>query len=96
MAAGGVGVRLAVLAALTAIAVPALADVAEEIAAEMQAEGYTDVEIERTLLGRTRVIGEAPGRRREVVIDRGTGEILRDLTEEEDSSLPPPQAWGHG
>ncbi len=95
MAAGGVFLRIAVLAALAAGALPALADVADEIAAEMRAQGYTSIEIERTLLGRIRVTGEAPGRRREVVIDRGTGEILRDLTEEEGSGLPSP-ARGHG
>jgi hypothetical protein len=60
---------------------PAGADTADAIANELRREGYSDVRIERTLLGRTRILGEGPPGRREVVIDRGTGEILRDLSE---------------
>jgi ribosomal protein S3 len=81
-------VRLLALAAMVALARPALAEAAEAIAEELRAEGYRDVRIERTLLGRIRITGETDTHRREIVIDRGTGEILRDLTEERRSSLP--------
>ena len=66
---------------------PVLADVAEDVAAQLREEGYENISIERTLLGRIRVTAERATQRREIVIDRGTGEILRDLTEERRSSL---------
>jgi hypothetical protein len=83
------------LAVLLLAAAPALADPADDVAAALRAEGYDNIQIERTLLGRIRITGETADRRREIVIDRGTGEILRDLTEEKSSGLPAgPQ--GHG
>jgi hypothetical protein len=88
-------VGLALVPVLVAAGMPAAADQADDIAAALRAEGYDDIRIERTLLGRIRITGETAERRREIVIDRGTGEILRDLTEEKSSGLPAgPQ--GHG
>ncbi|MCB2111012.1 MAG: hypothetical protein H6895_13655 [Defluviimonas sp.] len=43
--------------------------------------GYADVDIERTLLGRIRIVASAPGRQREIVLDRRNGAILRDYLE---------------
>ncbi len=66
---------------------PALADVADAVARELEADGYTNIQVERTLLGRVRVTAEgSDGSRREVVIDRGTGEILRDLVEPDNAT----------
>ena len=79
--------QLLTLAMLMGAPAAAQGDIGDQIAAQLRAEGYTDVTVERTLLNRIRVVGRAQGRRREVVIDRGTGEILRDLTEEEGSAL---------
>jgi hypothetical protein len=71
-----------VLAAAVLFASPSSADVADAIARDLEADGYTNIQVERTLLGRIRVTGEGQdGTRREVVVDRGTGEILRDLVE---------------
>lgn len=66
----------------------ALADAADDIAAQLREEGYVRIQIERTLLGRIRITAENETTRREIVIDRGTGEILRDLSEERQSALP--------
>jgi hypothetical protein len=81
-------IRLAALALLLPPARRARAEAAEAIADQLRAEGYRNVQIERTLLGRIRITGETDSHRREIVIDRGTGEILRDLTEEKRSRLP--------
>jgi hypothetical protein len=76
-------------AALLALAgAPASADAVEETQAQLRAEGYGNIEVERTLLGRIRITAESATRRREIVIDRGTGEILRDLTEERPTAPP--------
>jgi hypothetical protein len=60
----------------------ALADQAERIADQLRADGYRNVEVHRTLLGRIRITAENDSHRREIVVDRGSGEILRDLREE--------------
>jgi hypothetical protein len=84
----GMVLRMLMIGLLAGAPASAQGDIGDQIAAELRAEGYTDVTVERTLLGRVRIVGRMPGRRREVVVDRGTGEILRDLTEEEGSALP--------
>jgi ribosomal protein S3 len=81
-------IRLVALGVLLPAARRARAETAEAVAEELRAEGYRNVQIERTLLGRIRITGETDTHRREIVIDRGTGEILRDLTEERQSRLP--------
>jgi hypothetical protein len=90
--------RFCALAAALGLAVlpaAAAADPVQEIVAEMRAEGFTDITVESTLLGRIRITGETAGERREVVIDRGTGEILRDLVAPKRSERPH-TVEGHG
>ena len=70
----------------------------EEIAAQLIAEGYTDVQIERTLLGRVRIVAIGADGRREIVIQPTTGAILRDRVKDNnprpepqgDNGSPPP------
>lgn len=71
----------------------------EEIAAQLIAEGYTDVQIERTLLGRVRIVAIGADGRREIVIQPTTGAILRDRVQgdnprpaprDDDDHTPPP------
>lgn len=57
----------------------ALADPVDEILAEIREQGFTIVRVQRTWLGRVRIIAENASYRREVVIDPTTGEIRRDL-----------------
>ncbi len=80
--------RLAAVGILLPVAGRARAEMAEAVADELRAAGYRNVQVERTLLGRIRITAETDSHRREIVIDRGTGEILRDLTEEKQSRLP--------
>jgi len=50
----------------------------------LQAEGYEKFEIERTWLGRIQIEAYKGQHEREIVINRGTGEVLRDYIEESD------------
>ena len=58
---------------------PAHATTAEAIVAELREQGYRQIEIRRTLLGRTRIIATSPTYDREIVLNPSTGAILRDL-----------------
>jgi len=44
----------------------------------LREEGYRNFEISSTFLGRTRIVASSATRRREVVLNPRTGEILRD------------------
>lgn len=57
----------------------ARADPVDEIIAEIRSQGFTIARVQRTWLGRVRIIGQNEFYRREVVIDPTTGEIRRDL-----------------
>jgi hypothetical protein len=50
----------------------------ETIVNELREQGFTRVEIRRTLLGRTRIIATSPAYEREIVINPASGVILRD------------------
>ena len=53
-----------------------------EIAVQLEQQGYKIIEIDRTWLGRIRIAAENDRYRREIVFDRVTGEIRRDLVED--------------
>ena len=66
-------------------ATPALANPhVDRVIAMLQAEGYTQFEIERTWLGRIRIEAENGSQEREIVLNRSTGEILRDYVQIDD------------
>ncbi|MDP3341214.1 hypothetical protein [Frigidibacter sp.] len=52
---------------------------ADRIAGELRAEGFSEVSTARTLLGRARIYAKGPAGTREIILDPRTGEILRDL-----------------
>lgn len=63
--------------------VPAIAQgPADQIVADLKAEGYAVRAVEQTLLGRIRIEAVRDGERREIVVDRATGEILRDYVDD--------------
>jgi hypothetical protein len=70
--------------AVTAAMIPAFAastsTTADEVVAQMKADGYTNISVETSLLGRTEIEGEKDGEEREVVLNKA-GEILRDEVE---------------
>ena len=52
---------------------------ADEIVRQLQGDGYSDIVIETTWLGRVRITAVADGGAREIILNPSTGEILRDL-----------------
>lgn len=73
--------RLMAALALAALATPALADrIGEKIAAQLRAQGFTQIEISRTLLGRGRIVAKSPTASREIVFNPRTGLIMRDYS----------------
>ena len=71
--------------ASTAIAVPGWAvagPVEDQIVALLSEQGYTTIKMSRTLLGRRRIVAIGAERRREIIFNPRTGEILRDFWEE--------------
>ncbi len=76
-----------------ALATPAFADGAAAARlwiAQLQAAGYTDIEESRTWLWRIRIIAERGDIEREIILDRTTGEVLRDVSSAEDGSFHHP------
>jgi hypothetical protein len=69
-------------AALTALTLgPALAQTYElDIAAQLREQGYQNITLSHTWLGRTRIVALLGSDLREIVLDPNTGEILRDLS----------------
>lgn len=54
--------------------------VEDQIVAALELQGYVIISMERTWLGRLRVLAEDDRMRRELVFNPGTGEILRDFS----------------
>ena len=53
-------------------------EVRARIVAELREEGYSEIRVSRTLLGRMRFLAETGDRQREIVVNPATGLILRD------------------
>ena len=61
-------------------ALPALSQsFVEQVVTQLRAQGFQSIEVERTLLGRTRIAALRTDGSREIVLNPNTGEILRDL-----------------
>jgi len=56
--------------------------------ADLAAAGFTYVEIHRTFLGRARLVAYSATEVREVILNPTTGEVLRDLAQENTRDLP--------
>ena len=51
----------------------------DRIIAELQEQGFSRIEVSRTLLGRTRIVAEGEGYEREIILNPASGVILRDF-----------------
>jgi len=68
------------LATIGLLATQAMAQsVAEQISRQLRDQGFGQVTISQTWLGRTRIIGKSGDGQREIILNPKTGEILRDL-----------------
>jgi hypothetical protein len=79
-------ILLAALVASLAAAGSAAADgFADTIVRQLRAQGYSQVSVSDTWLGRTRIFAQSGNAEREIVLDPRTGEILRDIYIGDDS-----------
>ncbi|MFN4154743.1 MAG: hypothetical protein ACK4HF_08820 [Paracoccaceae bacterium] len=63
-----------------AAAFPALAaGFSDQVVRQLRRQGYRNIVVARTLLGRTRITATRGGGAREIILNPKTGEILRDL-----------------
>ena len=67
----------------TTVAFPAAAITPEEVVARLTSEGYTEIEVKTTLLGRTKIEGKKGNTEYEIVLN-ARGDVLREETEVED------------
>ena len=90
------------LAAATAFALcaagPLAAQTAEERAiAQLRQQGYERFRVSRTMLGRVRILATGPAGEREIVLNPGTGAVLRDHLERDRGRLDDDAAnWRRG
>lgn len=59
-----------------------------DMIAELTAAGFSYIEVHRTFLGRARLVAYSATEIREVIINPTTGEVLRDLAQENIEYLP--------
>ena len=68
-----------ITSALLAFGAPVHAQsIQDSIVMQLQEQGYTDIVVNRTLLGRVRVVARNQTHERELVFNPTTGELLRD------------------
>lgn len=64
----------------------------DDILNQLRAQGYIEIEVERTLLGRIRIEADGVLHEREIILNRRSYEILRDFSAPYvDHSAPPPK-----
>jgi hypothetical protein len=51
----------------------------DSVVDQLRRQGFSSISVGRTLLGRTRIVAEGNGGRREIILNPRTGEILRDF-----------------
>jgi hypothetical protein len=52
---------------------------ADDVVRQLNGQGYADISVTTTFLGRVRILAEGEGGHREIILNPRTGEILRDL-----------------
>lgn len=63
----------------------------ESVIAQLRAQGYKNITVERTLLGRVKISAKLKNGHREIILNPRTGEILRDLWIGADGGASSPQ-----
>jgi hypothetical protein len=80
--------RLLFALALSLAASPVLAaDVVSAWIRQLSLDGYEEMTVSRTWLGRTRIVAERGEVHREIILNTRTGEVLRDYSRSNDGSL---------
>ncbi|WP_444452143.1 hypothetical protein ACTTAI_13975 [Rhodobacter capsulatus] len=78
-------IRSFMLIVILLVPLPAFAVEADDIVAQLRAQGFSQINVSRTFLGRVKIEAQAPNLHREIVLNPKTGEILRDYTDAADS-----------
>lgn len=71
-------VLFCLLLAIAPAVVAASETVRERVVQELRQDGFADIRVYRTFLGRLRFVGENQNTRREIVVSPSTGVVLRD------------------
>ncbi|SNR62543.1 hypothetical protein SAMN06265370_11339 [Puniceibacterium sediminis] len=72
-------------ACLALCAAPAFAQTAQDqIISQLQEQGFAQIRVSRTWLGRVRILARGQQGAREIILDPGTGTILRDYLDRDD------------
>lgn len=79
----------ATVAALTLVPFAALADLESQMVRRLRKDGYSQITVSRTLLGRMRIVAFGHGGMREIILNPQTGEVLRDVWIASDGSSGP-------
>ncbi len=53
----------------------------DSVVDQLRAQGYSEISVSRTLLGRAQIIATSAGEWREIILNPRTGEILRDYSQ---------------
>lgn len=77
---------LALVLVLAGTAVAWADRVTDAITRQLRQQGYTEITVTRTFLGRDRIVATSPTREREIIVNPRTSEILRDYTESRDDA----------
>lgn len=73
------------MALVVGLAMPVAAQTVQDaLIAQLTAQGYSEIEVSRTFLGRVRIEAYGNGIEREIILNPSSGEILRDYWERED------------
>lgn len=59
------------------------------VVSQLRKQGYRQINVERTLLGRVRIVAARGGGSREIILNPRTGEILRDVLLAADGGVEP-------
>ncbi len=88
---------LTICAGALVSAAPAFAGSFENaVIKQLKAQGFRQITVETTLLGRVRIVAHSKAGRREIVLNPRTGEILRDVLTAADGSVAPAIAHNSG
>ena len=66
------------------------------VVAQLRGQGYREINVETTMLGRVRIVAARGGASREIILNPRTGEILRDVVLAEDGRVAPEISGGDG
>lgn len=66
----------------------------KSVVAQLRSQGYREINVETTMLGRVRIVAARGGASREIILNPRTGEILRDIVLAADGQVVPEIAGG--